>query len=346
MSSSATQPKTASYICHVFDASGANVTAGANMGDSLGSVEDLCLGDVYEFAEALQSFQLFVSDCMEPDCAPKHAMGQIAGRACIAEGSDLGRPGDIIALAARLTFMAPDGEKAELLLMKIEATDKSGEWYFLPLSPIEPGLDYTLIDIETDPAPVALSDITSVAFTRGTLITMADGRQRPVEELQPGELVLTRNAGAQSVRHVIQRTMRAVGAFAPVAISKDTLGNANDLIVSQHQRLFLYQRGPDRIVETAEMLVRAGDLVDDETVFLRKGGFVDYVSLVFDQHEVIYAECIPAESLLINDATRAHLPEDAQTALGNLSQSQVHATEAPSTALETAKERLLKGQRS
>ena len=54
--------------------------------------------------------------------------------------------------------------------------------YFLPLTPLEPGLDYTLIEAEPDPAPVRLADIASVAFTRGTRITMADGSQRPVEE--------------------------------------------------------------------------------------------------------------------------------------------------------------------
>ena len=36
--------------------------------------------------------------------------------------------------------------------------------------------------------------------------------------------------------------VRAVGAFAPVVISAGTLGNGGDLILSQHHRVFLYQR--------------------------------------------------------------------------------------------------------
>lgn len=345
MPTDTTSNQTASYVCHVFNASEMGVTAGVNTGDALAGTDEICLGDVYELTNTSQALQLFVNDNVDQSADAGRFLGQSAGHATVAEGSDLGQPGDAITLEARLMFMAPDGDKAEILLIAIHPADGSAHRVFLPLSPMEPGLDYTLISATDDPGPVQLSDVTSVAFTRGTLITLADGNQRPIEELHPGDLVLTRGAGAQPVRHVIQRTVRAIGAFAPVAITKGTLGNANDLVVSQHQRLFLYQRGPNRIVETAEMLVRAGDLVDEETIFLRKGGFADYVTLVFDQHEVIYAECIPAESLLVNETTRHQLPEDTRSTLGDLSQSQVRATQAPSAALTKAKARLLKSGR-
>ena len=332
----------ASYLCHVFAAAEMTVTAGVNTGDALGAPEALCLGDVYELAEAGQALRLAVRDRVGEDADAGNFLGQSAGRAKVAEGSEAGRPGAALALEARLTFMAPDGGRAELLTVALAPGSPEMRRYFLPLTPLEPGLDYTLIEAEPDPAPVRLADIASVAFTRGTRITMADGSQRPVEELRPGDLVLTRDSGPRPLRHALGRTLRAVGAFAPVAIPKGTLGNANDLVVSQHQRLFLYQRGPDRIGDRAEILVRAGDLVDGETVFLRKGGFADYVSLVFDRHEVIYAECIPAESLLVNDDTRHNLPEEARPALSALSQAPVRAGEAPSAALAKARPRLIK----
>ena len=41
---------------------------------------------------------------------------------------------------------------------------------------------------------------------------------------------------------------------------------------------------------------------------MQEGGFVDFFSIVFDHHEIIYAEGVPAESLMVNDATVNRLP--------------------------------------
>ena len=336
----------ASWACHVFDAAGMVVVAGVNTGDPLGPPDEVCLGDVYELADAAQALRLSVRQ--EAADGPAGFLGrQAAGAppARVAEGSEAGQAGDPLRFEGRLTFMAPDGEKAEVLLLAIDR----GRRLFLPLAPLEPGLDYTLIAAAADPGPVTLADVISVAFTRGTMITLPDGSQRPIEELRPGDRVLTRDHGAQPVRHAVARTLRAVGPFAPVVIPRGTLGNAGDLVLSQHQRLLLYQRGPVRLVETAEMWVRARDLVDGETVTIRKGGFCDYVSLAFDRHEVIYAECIPAESLLVNDETRRSLPDDARRALderlGPVSQAQAFGTEAPAAVLAGARARLLRRPR-
>lgn len=338
----AIMPETASYVCHVFHANGMTVVAGVNVGDKIMNIDEVCLGDVYELSSDCEAFQLFIADRVENNGEAGRFLGQSAGRASVAKGSDAGEEGDAISLEGRLTFMTPDGEKAEILLISILPCKAASCLFFLPLSPLEPGLEYTLIAATSDPGDVTLADVISVAFTRGTLITLANGTQRAIEDIRPGDLVLTRGAGPQPVRHVIQRTLRAVGAFAPVAIPKGTLGNANDLIISQHQRLFLYQRGPDRIVETSEMLVRARDLVDGDVVVIRKGGFTDYVSLVFDQHEVIFAECIPAESLLVNESTRRALPKEERASLSSLSQAPLHATEAPSAAFAKARDAILR----
>jgi hypothetical protein len=335
-----------SYACHVYAAGEMLAVAGVNAGDPLGAAAEACLGDVYCLSEAASALRLEVIDRVSAAADTGRFLSQAAGLATAAEGSEAGQPGEALALEARLTFMAPDGSRAELLLIALSPGRRQARRLLLPLTPLEPGVDYTLIAASDAPGPVALADIVSVAFTRGTRITQADGAQCPIERLRPGDLVLTRDNGAQPVRHVLSRTVGAKGAFAPVAIPKGTLGNAEDLVVSQHQRLFLYQRGPHRIADRAELLVRARDLVDGETVTLRKGGYADYVSLVFDRHEVIYAECIPAESLLVNEATRRQLPEEdrarLQAELPDLSQAPVRAAEAPSAELAAARSRLLK----
>ncbi len=85
-------------------------------------------------------------------------------------------------------------------------------------------------------------------------------------------------------------------------------------------------------MRTAEVLVQAKHLVDGEAIFLREGGFVDYFSLVFDQHEIIYAEGIPAESLMVNDATcpacRPNWPAEVKARFPGLRQNQHFGTEA------------------
>lgn len=328
-----------SYACHVFSADEFEVVSGANLGDPLMTLDELCAGDVYEFHPGGQARELAIRDAV----AAKSGSGQFLKKGTsaqtVASGSEVGQMGDYIRLDGRLTFMRRDGDTVDLLLIAIlPAHGAEGELVFLPLAPIERKDSYTLIDIHEDPGEVRLSDITSVAFTRGTMITLGDGRQCPVEQLQPGDVVLTRDNGPRPVRWIGTRTVRAVGPYAPVVIPKDTLGNFDDLIVSQHQRLFVYQRGRDRLTDTAEMLVKAASLVDEENVFIRSGGFVDYFHIVLDQHEIIYAECIPTESLLINDRTLGQMPaelvEEVSTRLPSLSHRPHIGTEVDENALQ------------
>ena len=154
-----------------------------------------------------------------------------------------------------------------------------------------------------------------MAFTRGTRITLASGAQKPIEELQVGDKVLTRDDGPQEVRWVGQNTRRAIGDFAPVLIREGTLNNENDLIVSPDHRLFIYQRDDAIGAGRSEVLVKVRHLINGDTVVRMEGGFVDYFQLLFDSHQIIYAEGIAAESLLVDPRTRAALPEDLNHAL-------------------------------
>lgn len=81
-----------------------------------------------------------------------------------------------------------------------------------------------------------------------------------------------------------------MGGFAPEVITAGTIGNAGDLIVSQHHQVFLDQPNQTAGLSTSKLQVKARDLVDGSTVYLREGSFVDYFSLVFDRHEITHAE--------------------------------------------------------
>jgi hypothetical protein len=315
-----TLPEPPQQTCQVFAADDFYVTVGVNQGDGLGPPEDICAGDVYR---------------LEAEAAPlRLVIGRDAGGQCVAPGSQLGEPGDRLDLVTRYRLMSPQGESVEILLLRAGA----GRLCMLPLSPLDVRSDYTLVAVEPAPEEALLADLLCVSFARGTMITLGDGRQLPIEALRPGDMVLTRDRGRQAVRWVGRATLRAVGAFAPVVIGKGVLGNAGDLVVSQHHRVFLYQRQRLPGLETSELLVQAKHLVDGKAVWQREGGFVDYFSLVFDHHEIIYAEGIPVESLMVNEATVTRLPPglaaEVQARFPGLSQVQHFGTEAGRQFLE------------
>ncbi len=310
----APRPHPPGHACQVFEAESVYVIHGVNAGDGLLGPDEVCEGDIY---------------ALEEEAAPKRLiLSHGANGQRVAEGSQIGQAGQAVRLIARYTLMAPDGDRIEMLLMQIAG----GPHVALPLSPISNTADYTLVAIDSEPDEVPLADLLCVSFARGTMITLADGRQCAIEALSAGDRVLTRDHGPQEVRWLGKATLRALGAFAPVVITAGTLGNAGDLIVSPHHRIFLYQRRRHAGLQTSELLVQAKHLIDGERVFQRDGGFVDYFSLVFDRHEIIYAEGVPAESLMVNDATLSRLPsdlaEDVKARFPGLAQIQHFGTEA------------------
>jgi Hint domain len=311
----------------VFPAAAIRVVIGANLGDPIGVAEDCQRGDIYRLDPAARPLRLVLS---RPG-----ADGNGGQR--IAPGSGFGQPGDRLLPQSVLILLAPDGER--LVIVTI-LHDPTGMVFALPLSPMRPRVEFTLVDFGENAENVRLSDVICVSFAAGTMITLPGGLPKVVQSLRPGDMVLTRDNGAQPLRWVGKATLRAAGSFAPVVISAGTLGNSGELVVSPHHRIFIYQRGQRRLGLTAEIFVQAKHLVDGERVWRREGGFVDYYSLVFDRHEIVYAEGIPVESLLVTDETVRMLPAELAESLverfPGLKQSPHFATEATRATLDAA----------
>ncbi len=216
--------------------------------------------------------------------------------------------GNIVHLDCCLTLMAPDGDTHEALILVEVEDDSVADIFLLPLGELRPVIDYRLVGLARHTATRRFAEAASGSFGRGTRITMSDGQMRPIETLAVGDMVLTRDAGKQPIRHIGQATMRASGSFAPVVITKGALHNDADLVVRPDHRLFIYQRQDHFGAGRAEVLIKARHLVDHSTVLRRRGGFIDYFQLIFDEHHIIYAEGIAAESHLISAQTRHGLP--------------------------------------
>ena len=279
-----------------FHAEVLRVVSGANAGDPLPLPEHSICGDYYRLDEAGLPITLAL------DLVPNPA----GSAGTLANGSQVGRAGAEVALRGRLSLMAPDGDLAEVLVLEIAGTGR----FALPLTPLRPKLTYTLIAVDARPGPIRLADVVAGAFARGTRIALADGRQVPVEDLHPGDAVITRDHGVQPLAWKGAVQLRAEGGFAPVVVQPGVMGNPGALCVSPHHRLFLYRREARAMAGAAELLVQARHLVDGTGILRREGGFVEYFSLVFGAHEVIYAEGIPCESLMVCPAVVTRLPED------------------------------------
>ncbi|TYB87712.1 Hint domain-containing protein [Oceaniovalibus sp. ACAM 378] len=289
----------------VFDGCDFCAIDGANLGDSLSFADELNLGDVYMLAPRARRERVSV------------ATGHDLRRLSVASDTDHGRVGAALHLDSCLTFMSPNGTTVEALILVELAPDdvSAAAVYLFPLAKLKPKLGYALVAVDRDAAVARFAEAACVSFTRGTHITLASGLQVPIEQLAPGATVLTRDHGPQKLRWIGQQTVRAMGAFAPIRIAAGVLNNDRDLIVSPNHRLFIYQRRERPVTGRAEVLVKAKYLLNGDTVTRTDGGFVDYFQLLFDRHEIIYAEGIAAESLMIDTRTRPALPENVRALL-------------------------------
>ncbi|MBP0480922.1 Hint domain-containing protein [Sagittula salina] len=290
----------------VFPAAALRVVNGANLGDALSWADDLEPSDIYRLSPVSMLKSLTVRTAATP---PFHIMEQ----------SELGTPGHAVHLDCCVTFMSGSGETTEcLVLVETDPDGNAAQVYALPLAEMTPKADYVLVGISEDSALQRYAQSACTSFTAGTMITLSTGAQKPVEDLRPGDRVLTRDNGPQALRWIGHHTARATGTFAPIRIAAGTLNNSRDLLVSPDHRLFIYQRRDEIGAGRSELLVRARHLVNGTTVTAAPGGFVDYYQMLFDAHQIIYAEGIAAESMLVNTQTQAALPADLSDRLAAL----------------------------
>lgn len=325
MSSSSEPNALPSQSLPVFRAELLRVTDGANMGDTLSFAAELVPDDVYElsYGAPLQSLSMQVGD-------KEHYR--------IASNSTIGRKGAALMADCVLTIMPPTGDTVEVLVL-VELDDEGhvAQIYAAPLAPLSEKLPYRLIGIDRKAARLRMAQMACVSFTSGTRITLASGELRPVQELKAGDRILTRDDGPQELRWIGTLTMRAAGEFAPIRIAAGTLNNAGDLTVSPDHRLFIYQRHDHIGAGRPELLVRARHLVNGDTVTPVEGGFVEYFQLLFDSHQIIFAEGISAETMQADQRTRPVLPKEVKQALKQTQsglRARHHAYEVQETLLD------------
>jgi hypothetical protein len=143
-----------------------------------------------------------------------------------------------------------------------------------------------------------------ICFTPGTYIDTPMGPQR-IETLRAGDLVQTRDNGAQPITWTGARRMTGARLFAmphlrPVRISASALGGHRpdaELLVSPDHRMLVSGPVAQALFNVPEVLVSARHLIDGTSIFAdTRVTEVTYVHLLFEQHQILTANSLPSES--------------------------------------------------
>lgn len=144
-----------------------------------------------------------------------------------------------------------------------------------------------------------------ICFTEGTRILTPAGEQ-PVETLEVGDAVITKDHGVQQVRWTGNRTLIGPDAMVPgnrpITIqahafganvpSRDTTLSPNHAILNDHWKASLFF-GED------EILTPAKSLLSGDYAFRAAADTVSYYHVLLDQHDLIQANGLWSESLFL-----------------------------------------------
>ncbi len=168
---------------------------------------------------------------------------------------------------------------------------------------------------------VAYDDLPDfVCFTSGSLIETPTGPQK-VETLCPGDLVIMADGEARPVRwvgrkHLSARDLARKPHLRPVRIKPHAFGKdvpRQEVRVSPQHRIALKSFAADLLFEAPEILVPARFLVNGDDVCIDEQAFeVEYVHILFDQHELVNVAGLWSESFFVGDATVSAMTENVK----------------------------------
>ena len=145
-------------------------------------------------------------------------------------------------------------------------------------------------------------------FTPGTLIATPEG-ERLVEDLKPGDRVITRDNGIQRIRWTGRKDLTGHDLarqphLRPVLIQKGALGRnlpEHDLLVSPNHRVLVNNDKTALYFEETEVLAAAKHLTGLDRVDEVGTLGVAYIHIMFDRHEVVLSNGAWTESFQPGD---------------------------------------------
>ncbi|WP_280638029.1 Hint domain-containing protein [Shimia sp. R9_2] len=164
---------------------------------------------------------------------------------------------------------------------------------------------------------IKLNSIGIPCFTKGTLILTPNG-EVPIESLRAGDLVMTRDRGAQPIKwitytHLDRQTLEANPEWRSVRLPEGYLGNHSPLFVSPQHCMLM----PDIAGNPDEAFVRAKHLAQAPgPVRVANGRRQEtYFHMLFEHHEVVYGNGAASESFYPGPMARAMLSPESLRSL-------------------------------
>lgn len=223
----------------------------------------------------------------------------------IAPASAVGTAGDLVGSREYWTLSGSDGSTINLYVIMIPSQfwdpakiyNTSTDLFFETDQPLLSSVTYTITSFNTNGAH-AYHDDELICFLGGTLIETARG-PRPIEQIGPDELVVTRDNGLQKVLWSGRRDVIGMGSQAPVRIAAGVLGAARDVLVTQNHRLLLDDWRSDYFFGCSESLIQAKHMVGQPGISLAPRARMSVHHLLFERHEVVFADQCATESLFM-----------------------------------------------
>ena len=213
-------------------------------------------------------------------------------------------------------FSVTDGRKTySITLIDLAQTARPLLLFLGDLPPKDQDLWVTeCLDQGKRAAPTLRTDPGVICFAKGTLLRTPTG-PKAVETLAPGDLIETRDAGAQPVvwvghRRVSGARLHALPTLRPIRLRTGALGfeqPSPDLIVSPQHRILVRGAMAEALFNTDEVLVAACDMVNDRTVTVEHSAReVVYYHVMLPAHHLVWANGVACDTF-----HPAHAPLDA-----------------------------------
>lgn len=164
------------------------------------------------------------------------------------------------------------------------------------------------------------------SFTHGTEILTVDGGL-PVQELQIGDMVITRDAGAQPLRwigrvEVSTAHMTATPELRPVRLLPHSLGPeqpSREVLLPPNHRILIRNARAAVLFGEKEVLATASHLINEATITRATDiESLIYFHLLLNDHHIIYAEGLEAESLPPGHDALAAIPQAVRDSISDL----------------------------
>ncbi|AUH35446.1 hemolysin [Paracoccus tegillarcae] len=162
-------------------------------------------------------------------------------------------------------------------------------------------------------------DVEIICFANGSQIETELG-PRPVEQLNVGDLVATKDQGLMPIRWIGRKnldaaTLKANPGLFPIRIGAGALGKNNpdrDLLVSPQHRVLVNSKIARRMFGSDEVLVAAKHLTALENVEVATDvAELAYFHILVDGHEIVTANNLACETLFPGPITRKNIGDAA-----------------------------------